>query len=66
MCDISQSKVPPQTPSDVSEVLKYVPAHSDSSKYNSISHISEEHELCSSLTHVHEKVYPTFGSCTLV
>lgn len=42
MFDISQSRVPPQTPSCVSEVLKYVPAHSDSSKYDSISHISEE------------------------
>lgn len=66
MREISRSRVPPQTPSYVSEVLKYVPAHSDSSKYDSICHISEGNELCSSFRHVHEKVYPTFGSCTSV
>lgn len=54
MCEISQSGVPPQTASCVSEVLKYVPAYSDSSKYDSICHISEENELCSSFSHIHD------------
>lgn len=36
MCEISQFRGPPKPQSCVSEVLKYVPAHSDSSKYDSI------------------------------
>lgn len=60
---MSQSRVSPQTPSYVSEVLKYVPAHSDSSKYDSICHISELKMNCAHLLDMYmRKCIPHLGA----